>query len=218
MKNGVSTIDLESLIRAALTGQPHNARRLQDEAERYARRLSKAKAPDLPDDLHEDVFQEAQCLLTQCGADGLAKRTGKQLFRQAVVRSIRIVRANNAPPGEKTRWTREPPPTPLVAAEDIGRVADNRELERCSVPEATGVVIDFDKFPDPGAMDVMAQVEIEIDLEAILARAPIGVASALRQIHLEDMPVQMAANLAEVSRFTLHRHITAFCDSIRAAA
>ncbi|MGH6957093.1 MAG: hypothetical protein ACREEW_10575 [Caulobacteraceae bacterium] len=218
MKNGVSTIDLDYLIRAALTGQPHNPRRLQDEAERYARRLSKAKAPDLPDDLHEEVFQEAQCLLIQWGAEALADRTGKQLFRQAVMRAIRIVRANNSPPGEKTRWTREPPPTPLVAAEHIGRVADTRELERCSVPEASGVVIDFDKFPDPGAMDVVAQVEIEIDLDAILAGAPVGVASALRRIHLEDMPVQMAANLAQVSRFTLHRRIGAFCDSIRAAA
>lgn len=218
MKNGVSTIDLEFLIRAALTGQPHNARRLQDEAERYARRLSKAKAPDLAADLHEDVFQEAQCLLIQWGAAGLAKRTGKQLFRQAVMRSIRTVRANNAPPGEKTRWTREPPPTPLVAAEDIGQVADSREIERCTVPDLGGVVIDFDKFPDRRAMEVLAQAEVEIDLAAILARAPVGVATALRQIHLEDMPVQMAANLAQVSRFTLHRRIGAFCDSVRAAA
>lgn len=218
MKNGVSTIDLEFLIRAALTGQPHNPRRLQDEAERYARRLSKAKAPDLPDDLHEEVFQEAQCLLIQWGPEALIKRTGKQLFRQAVMRSIRIVRANNAPPGEKTRWTREPPPTPRVAAEDIGRVADTREIERCTVPELAGVVIDFDRFPDPRAMEVLAQAEVEIDLAAILARAPAGVATALRHIHLEDMPVQMAANLAQVSRFTLHRRITAFCDSVRAAA
>jgi hypothetical protein len=77
VKNGATTIDLDYLITAALTGQPHNQRRLHDAATRYALRLSKAKAPDLPDDLHEEIYQEAQCRLLEVGAAGLAERSGK---------------------------------------------------------------------------------------------------------------------------------------------
>lgn len=218
MKNGVTTIDLDSLITAALTGQPHNARRLQDEAERYARRLSKAKAPDLPDDLHEDVFQEAQCIMVKIGAAGLAKRSGKELFRRAVLRAIRVVRATNAPPGVRTRWSSQPVAAPVVAAEDIGRVADAREIERCSVPEQTGVIIDFDQFPDRGALQAFRQVEFEGDLIKLLKAAPTPVADALRMIHLEDMPVGTVAVLANMSRFALNRRIKAFTDIVQAAA
>jgi DNA-directed RNA polymerase specialized sigma24 family protein len=217
VKNGVSTVNLDSMIKAALTGQPHNQRRLYDEALRYSRRLSKAKAPDLAEDLHEEVFQEAQCLVIRDGDAGLAKHSGKQLFRRAVMAAIRIVRANNAPPGQKTRWTREPPP-PRVAAEDIGRVADTRDLERSSAAEVGGIVIDFDKFPDRRVMQVMEQVEVNIDLEAILARAPEQVAWALKLIHLNDAPIKDVAALATMSRFTLHRRITAFIETVRAAA
>ncbi len=218
MKNGATTIDLDYLITAALTGQPHNPRRLHDAATRYALRLSKAKAPDLPNDLHEEVYQEAQCRLLAVGAAGLAKRSGKELFRRAVLAAIRVVRAQNAPPGSRTRWTSQPQAAPVVAAEDIGQVADTRELERCSLPEPTGVIIDFDKFPDRTALQAFRQIEIEGDLFKVLKAAPAPVGEALRQIHLEDVPVGAVAVWAKMDRFTLNRRIKAFTDSVRAAA
>lgn len=218
MNNGATTIDLDYLITAALTDQPHNQRRLHDEAVRYARRLSKAKAPDLDDDLHEDVYQEAQALLLKAGPAGLAKHGGKKLFRLAVLAAIRAVRAAYAPPGERTRWTRQLQAEPKIAAEDVGKIADARELERCSVPEPSGVIIDFDKFPDRTALQAFRQVEIEGDLLKILKAAPAPVGEVLRQIHLEDAPVGAVAVWAQMSRFTLNRRIKAFTDSMQAAA
>jgi hypothetical protein len=218
VKNGATTIDLDYLITAALKNEPHNARRLHDAASRYALRLSKAKAPDLPDDLHEEIYQEAQCRLAAVGATGLARRSGKELFRRAVLAAIRVVRAQNAPPGSRTRWTSQPQSAPDVAAEDIGRVADVRELERCSRSEPTGVVIDFDKFPDRTAMQAFRQVEIENDLLKVLKAAPAPVGDALRQIYLEGMPVGTVAVWAKMDRFTLNRRIKAFTSSMRAAA
>ncbi len=218
MKNGATTIDLDYLITAALKDEPHNARRLHDAATRYALRLSKAKAPDLPDDLHEEIYQEAQCRLLEVGAAGLAKRSGKELFRRAVLAAIRVVRAQNAPPGARTRWSSEPQAAPLVAAEDIGRVADTRELERCSVAEPTGVIIDFDKFPDRTAEAAFRQVEFEGDVLKVLKAAPAPVGEALRKIHIEEVPVAAVAAWAKMDRFTLNRRIKAFTITMRAAA
>ena len=56
MQNGVSTVTLDDLIKAALTGQRYNQQRLGTQARLYARRLSKSFASDLPDDLHDEIF------------------------------------------------------------------------------------------------------------------------------------------------------------------
>jgi DNA-directed RNA polymerase specialized sigma24 family protein len=217
VKNGVSTVTLDDLIKAALTGQPYNQQRLGNEAQRYARHLSKAKAPDLPDDLHEDVFQQAFVELLHAGPAGLAIRSGKALLRRAVLAAIRTVRATSAPPGQRTRNTQEMH-HPQVAAEDVGRVADTRTIERCTVANGADVFIDFDLFADRRAELEMQRVEDAIDVGAFLAQAPEQVAWALRLIHLNDEPVEAVAAQAQISRFALNRRFTAFYDFVRAAA
>ena len=217
MKNGVSTVTLDHLNKAALTDQPYNQQRFGREAQRYARRLSNAKAPDLPDDLHDDVFQQAFVELLHAGPDGLALRSGKALFRRCVLAAIRTVRATNAAPGQRTRTTKEPH-HPRVAAEDVGRVADARVIERCTVTDGADVFIDFDLFADRRAEVEMQRVEDAIDVGVILAQAPEQVAWALRLIHLNDEPVEAVAAQAQISRFALNRRFTAFYDFVRAAA
>lgn len=59
MENGVSNVTLDELIKAALTGQRYNQPRLGKQAWLYSQRLSKARAPDLPEDQHQDVFTQA---------------------------------------------------------------------------------------------------------------------------------------------------------------
>ena len=97
MENGVSTVTLDDLIRAALNGQPYNQQRLGTQARLYARRLSKSYAGDLPDDLHEEVFSQAFVELFEVGPAALAFRTGKAVFRRAVLAAIRSVRAAYTP-------------------------------------------------------------------------------------------------------------------------
>lgn len=218
MKNGVSTVTLDDLIRAALTGHTnYNQQRLGNEAARYARRVSKARAPDLPEDLHDEIGQQAFVELFNAGPDALARHGGKGLFRRAVLAAIRAVRASYAPPGQRTRASKEMQQM-RVAAEDVGRVADRREVERCSVAEASGVVIDFDLFPDRKALEGFRRVEDGLDVDTVLSKAPHQVASALRLIHLDDEPVEAVAAQAAISRFALNRRFTTFYELMRAAA
>lgn len=218
MKNGVSTVNLDHLIKAALTGQPnYNQQRLGREAERYSLRLSRAKAPDLPDDLHDEICQQAFVELMNVGAVALTKNSGKILFRRAVLAAIRSVRATYAPPGQRTRTAKEPR-FAKIAAEDVGQVADPRAIERSSVSEGDFAFIDFDRFRDRRLEAEMQRVEDAIDGKAILKRAPDGVARALRLIHLDGEPLEAAATQSKVSRFVLSRRIKAFCAEWQAAA
>ena len=97
MQNGVSAVTLDDLIKAALTGQRYNQQRLGTQARLYARRLSKVYAVALPDDLHDEVFGQAFVELFEAGAAALANRTGKAIFRRAVLAAIRSVRSAYAP-------------------------------------------------------------------------------------------------------------------------
>lgn len=216
MKDGVSTT-IDDLIKAALTGQPYNQRRLGAEAQRYARRLSNAKAPGLPEDLHEEICQQAFVELFRIGQDGLARRSGKALFRRAVLTAVRVVRASYAPPGQRTRNSTAQP-SPRVAAEDVGRIADRAALERSHVVDEAGGFMDFDRFADPRAQDDMQQIEDALDIVTLLKGASADIALALRMIHQDDEPVATVAAVVAMDRFTLHRRLKAFCGAIRAAA
>ena len=216
MKNGVSTT-LDDLIKAALTGQPYHQHRLGKEAQRYARRLSNAKAPDLPVDLHDDICQQAFIELFHAGAGGLADHTGKAMFRRAVIAAVRVVRASYAAPGQRTRAAKKPA-SPRVAAEDVGRIADTGAIERCSVGDGASVFINFDLFPDRRAEAEIQRVEDAMDIETILSDAPEQVGQALRLIHLKDEPVEAVAVQTHISRFVLNRRVTAFFEHVRAAA
>jgi hypothetical protein len=212
--HGVSTVTFDDLIKAALGGHPYNQQRLGREAQRYARRLSNARAADLPEDLHDDIFSQAFVELFQADAVALARYGGKGLYRRAVLAAIRSVRAAYAPPGQRTRSA--PAEKRRVAAEDVGRIADQRTIE-----QATAIVdgaLDFDRLPDREAERDLQRIEDAVDVDKVLATAPRRVARALRLIHLSEKPVDLVAAEAMVSRFALHREITAFCATWRAAA
>lgn len=217
MENGVSTVTLDYLIQAALTGQPYNQQRLGAEAERYSLRLSRAKAPDLPDDLHDEICLQAFVELLKLDASALAKHSGRILFRRAVLAAIRSVRASYAPPGVRTRSAQQPG-VPKVAAEDIGRIADAQTIERISVVDGDFAHIDFDSLPNGRQEAEIQRIDDAIEAEAILNHAPREVAHGLRLIHLDGETLEDAAAVVKVSRFVLTRRINAFCTEWRAAA
>lgn len=192
MKNGDPSTTLDDLIQAALNGGRYNHSRLGLEAKRYAMAISKAKAGDLPDDLHEDVFSEAFAQLFKWGPGVLTKRSGKSAFRRAVLAAIRIVRAGYAPPGERTRKGKSVALTHKVAADAVGALAASRS-DADGVEDRADDDVDIDGAIDPRADEGIRQFEAEHDVEAVLAFAPPRVAAALRLIHHYDHQVTTVA-------------------------
>ncbi|QMW23259.1 hypothetical protein [Sandaracinobacteroides saxicola] len=224
MGNGVTTVMLDQLIQAALTGQPYNQQRLGAEAERYSLRLTRAKAPDLPDDLHEEICLEAFVELFKVGASALTKHSGRILFRHAVLAAMRTVRANYAPPGERTRpakfksaAARQTVPA-KIAAEDVGRIADAYTVEGNTVLEGEFGHIDFDRFSDRQQQVEIQRIEFRVEADAVLKHALPEVARALRLIHLDDHTIEEAAQQVNMSRFVLKRRMDSFCADMQAAA
>ncbi len=219
MQNGVSTVTLAALIRAALTRDPHyNHQRFGDAVEAYAGRMCRARAPDLvTNDLIEDVAHEAVVHLFVFGPGALAKSPALKLLRHAVLAAIRKVRADNGPPGQRTRRYREEPRN-RVAAEAADRIPDPEALAAATVTEGDHAYVDVDAFPCPQAAHATVAAEQRVAIDTALAKMPPGIASALRLIHLDDRPMAEVAALVGLSRFGLHRRIEQHCAMFRLAA
>ena len=217
MKNGIATVSLDDLINAALTHKPYNQKRLGRQAHLYARRLSMAYAKDFPEDLHDEVFDQAFVELLQIPADALKQRSGKALFRRSVLAAIRSVRSSYAPPGQQTRPTHKPRQS-CVAAEAIGQVVDAAMLDRCTVGEDNNRTLNFDMLESPSATNAQLHTDHCLQAESILRHAPQVVRTALRLIYLDDEPVEAVAARLSLTRFSLNRRIDAFCNQWRIAA
>lgn len=218
MQNGVSKTTLAALIQAALTGShAYNNQRFGSAVLAYAGRMCRARASDLPDDLVEDVAQEAMVSLFAAGATALTATPPLKLLRHAVLAGIRKVRADHAPPGQRTRRYREEPPD-RVAAEDAGRIADAEAVAAATLLEGNHSYIDVDRFACPIAERALGDVEQRVAIETALAKMPPSIARALRLIHLDERPMTDVATLAGISRFVLHRRIDHHCALFRMAA
>ena len=216
MKNGVS-IPLEDLIRLAFTDTPRSHERLGRAALRYSRSITLRRCPDLPDDLHYEIFQQAFVELFRAGPDGIGTHGGVGAFRRAVFAAMRQVRADYAPPGRPTRRKSDEDAT-RVAAENVGQILDVKGLRQCTVTAGEHAELDLDQVASAPAAAAQQQVDDRLTTEAILATAPVAVATALRLIHLEGEPVDDAAAAVGLTRFALNRRITAFCTPWRLAA
>lgn len=213
-------VTLDNLLTAALTGQPYHQLRLGREAKRYARRITSRVCPDFPEDRHEEVAHEAFVALWCRGSGVLSQGTALKAFRKAVISAVRTVRRDYATPGERTRLpARKAPPAPSrVAAEHIGMIPDDETLAHATMAQGEHSYIDLDRLPSAGATAEIAAIETRIDLERILATAPTPVATALKLIHIDDIPVAEAAKVVNLSRFQLHRRIDIFQAMWAAAA
>jgi len=214
----MSGVTLNILIESALLQRPHHQQRLGLQAMRYCRAITNRFCADFPEDRHEEVLGQAFAELMAAGPEALAIRSGLSIFRRAIFAAIRIVRADYAPPGRRTRRMPTGTPPEKVAAEDIGRIAGNQAIERCTVGEPGDRHLDFDLLESRAAADAIKQCEDRVDAEWALRRAPPNVAAALRLICLDDAPVSVAAHIVGLSRFALHRQTTAFTTMWRSAA
>ncbi|MEO6216481.1 MAG: hypothetical protein ABIO86_10660 [Sphingomonas sp.] len=205
-------VNLDFLIVSALTRRPYNQARLGREAALYARRITNRSCPDFPEDRHEEVCQEAFVALFTAGEEGLADTTGLALFRKTVIAAIRAVRRDYAAPGERTRRSpRKAPPMPArVAAEHVESIPDAETIAKATVRDGEHNHLDFDRLPSPVAAADLAAVEYRIDADRMLMLAPAAVATALRLIHIDDLAMGNTAAIVSLSRFQLHRQISAF--------
>lgn len=218
MQNGVNTVSLDQLIVAALTGKSNrNHQRFGKEAERYALVVARAKAPDLAPDLHYEVAQQAMIELFKFGPRALVGTTGKALFRKAVLNAVRIVRANNAPPGERTRRQKEPA-AQLTAVDVASARIDLRRVRRAGETGSGDPPAVLENLPDPRQEAAFDQIDNVIYVKRLLLQAPAPVERALRLIHFNEDPVEAVAETLMVSRFTLNRRLKAFYEGVRTAA
>lgn len=201
--------DLNALILEALRGGHGAASRLFEPAERYALHVVAARAPDLPEDLRDDVFQESMELLLRSkpGAYDPARSSPKWFFRQLLINAIRRVRVGFTLPGQVMRQRGKPGPAPVGGQE---------------ASEAASVPLSFDEIagaiPDPGSLDPFAAIEARIDAARVLAAAPSITAEALRLIYLEEVPIENVAAVFLVSRFALRWQIRTFAAEWQSAA
>jgi hypothetical protein len=216
----MSGVTLDILVRAMLLEKPYNQARLGRQALRFSRKLSNRFGRDLPDDVHEEVATEA---IGQLLADGPAKLTthsGLRLFSLAVLEAIRVVRASYIQSGVPTRRPKkgEPPRPRRVAAEDIGRVADAKTIERCTVGEDDDRFLDLDRIACPAAEAAMQNMVDRIDVERSLDRAAPEVAAALRLVYFDGVAKLDVAKAMSLTRFALERRFRAVGDTWRLAA
>lgn len=213
--NGVT---LTTLLTAALTGQRYNHQRLGDQALRYARVLAARYGPKLPDDLHEDIVQEALVDLLAQGPGALGTMPVSKLFRCAILAGIRKVRADYTPAGERTRAAPKGAKIDRVAAEHVCNIPDSEAMERATMGDGETQHIDFDMFESPAAAIGIQQMHDRVDIERVLATAPPTIANALRLIHFDDEPVEAVAQSLALTRFALKRRFLAVGTMWRAAA
>lgn len=214
----MSGVTLSTLLTAALTGQRYNHQRLGDQALRYTGILASRYAPKLPEDLHEDIVQEALIDLLAQGPAALATTPVGKLFRRAVVAAIRKLRADYTPAGERTRGAPKGAKVDRVAAEDVGTIPDAATIERATVDDGDAEHLDLDQFESPTAAIATQQMQDRIDVERVLATAPPNIARALRLIHFDDEPVELVAKSLALTRFAMKRRFIAVGTMWRAAA
>jgi hypothetical protein len=195
-------LHLSALILVVMAGAGEHLSNLDGQARRYTRRIVATRAPDVPEDVRDEIANQALAALLRCHladleASGLEARG---FFRLRVIEALRQVRASYAPAGQRTRLTAKaasPPPDGLARPRPRPPIEDH---------------------PDLAAEAAFGAVERRRDADAILAAAPPLVAQALRLICFGDLDMGAAAAEVGLSRFALKRRISRFAEAYRMAA
>ncbi len=218
MKNGVKITTLSAMIEAALTQTfNRNHTRFGDAVRAYAKTMCMARAPDLAERLLDDVAHEAIVNLFVAGPKMLETTKPLKMLRHAVLGAIRKVRADHAPPGQRTRRYRDEP-RDRIAAGDTDRIPGAAALEAATTRVGDYAMIEVDSFACPAARLATIEAEQRVEIATVLAKAPPNIAEALRLVHLDAWTMNEAAASMNLSRFALHRRVESFCTTVRLAA
>jgi DNA-directed RNA polymerase specialized sigma subunit len=177
------------------TGNIHACEQFDELLRPYLLNLTRKLASDLPDDLHEEVVQQAYLDLIGNSSIRFDPQRGsaKSFLYFAVRNALRIVRSNYCPPGAPTR-------------------SDTSSKDR----SVSALSID-DLDHEPGTLNVARQIIAGTEANALLKTAPRRVATALRRIHYIGDSLNEVASDLNVSRFKLSREIDTYCKTMRFA-
>lgn len=196
--------NLDTLLRGFLAGDHVAREKLPRVAERYVLKIARRLGPDLPDDLHYDVVNQAFLnLMLQKPASYNPARGAAGTFLKLMVRNaLRQVRASNAPPGHVTRV---------------------RKLRGTALPVSapSPIVVSLDELDEdnmPTSDRAIATIEARYDVEALLRRAPAELAVILSRVYLQGETVGYVASDVGVSRYIVSRQISEHMQEVRTAA
>lgn len=194
--------DLDVLLRGFLAGNRAAREQLPRVADRYVRKIARRLASDLPEDIQEEVVNQAfENLVRQKPSAYRPGRGSPGTFLKFMVRAAaRQVRASYTPPGQVTRVRRR---KTGVATTAVRAVLCLDELNETDLPST---------------QDALAAVEAKHDVEALLRLATRTAARALRQVYLDERPMESAAADAGVTRFKMSRQIRESLEKLKAAA
>lgn len=186
----------EQLLFAALRGDQCAWENLVNRLDRYLATAVRRRAPDLPEDLRQDVIQEvwAEAATRPDGDFDPSKRSAQHYIAGFLGIGLDRVRATNRAPGERSR------------RRDAARSAAARLPGPCHLVSLDELHED-DQPVDPRCRGEQERVEAAIDINRARALAsPVG-ARAIDAMWHDDLGFKSAAAAAGINRLTLRRQL-----------
>jgi DNA-directed RNA polymerase specialized sigma24 family protein len=185
------------LLDGFLSGDEDVAKQFKARVTPYVVTLARRFGPDLAASLTDEIKSETWLILVERGRDAFDAERGngnlKSYLFYVVKRAVQRVRADNAKPGQRTRYRK-------------GQLQEGNVSSIDCLPQV---------LVDERAADVVRQIEARHDVAALLAEAPKAVAVALLAIHIRDRKLSDVSRQLDMSRFRLTRAITDFAESVR---
>jgi DNA-directed RNA polymerase specialized sigma24 family protein len=185
-----------------LAGDPVARDVLPERIQRFLLKQARRLGRDLPDDLQEEVAQQAfENLLRQSPKSFDPDRSSALGFIKLLVRNaVYQVRAMYAPPGKRTR---------------LQRVDRLKEIVVFTAQPTTVQLEEVDPDSTASADDPAKGAELRHDAAVVLRLASIPVRTGLVRVHLQEHTLQEVATNLGIDRFKLGRQMMAFADEVR---
>lgn len=195
--------DLDALLHRFLAGDHFAREELPRVARPYLRKIARRLGTELPDDIQQEVVNQALLNLTQQkpGNYDPERGTAKTFLRFMLQNAVRQVRASYAPPGHVTRVRRSKGAKGPIANVRAAHISPLHELNDADMPAIDGGI--------PAA-------EARHDAHALLRQAPTHVAASLERLYLQEHVLNDVAVDLGISRYSLSRQIAQFAEDIRA--
>lgn len=199
----------DGLLTLAFTGDEVAATRLFEQYSRWLLRLSRRRAPDLPNDLHEEVVQEMWSLVFSRGlAACLAAHTSADAYLTQVHRNaVESVRAAYRPAGSRSRYVRvsdsEAVANPLSHGDRTSEPTAARHSHLGYEQQASGDGVEDQSMWS----NTYARVDFQMDLERLVGTVDDDLGRAITLITTDGSSITEAATRVGMSRQTLSRKL-----------
>lgn len=185
----------EDVTGRALAGDEVAAQLLFNEFHPFLMNCARRRAPDLPDDLHEDVAQEVW--LEYYAADGASPAFPSMPVKEALLghlgHAVDRVRAGSRAPGERSR-----------RRSTHAQASPSGGLSQRGMPVAAPV----DELPDERSELDYLRAEARVDASLVVRSLPKDVQPVIRLMLYRDLSIAEAARSARVQRLRATRELS----------